>query len=84
MNRRSWTSQMPDSINLKFDRFGHVMADQLKTRMTNPTRDVELATREVVIQTNHLFTSFHQAINQVRANEASTTSNQIARQASTH
>ena len=61
---------MPDPVHLQLDRFGDVVADEFETGMANPARDVGLTSGEVVVEADHLFTGFHQPVDQVRAKEA--------------
>ena len=64
---------MPDSINFKLYRLGNIMTYKLKVRMPNPLADITFSTCKVVIKTNDFFSSFHQSINKVRANETCAT-----------
>jgi hypothetical protein len=65
---------MPNTIHLKLDGLGNVVADQLKAWVTNPAIDVAFTTGEVIVKANHLITSVHQPINQVRAKKTSSSS----------
>ena len=69
---------MPNSVHLKFDRLGHVMTDQLKAGMAHPLRNIRLSPREVIVQTDHLFSGFHQAIAEMGAQKTGTSCEQIA------
>jgi hypothetical protein len=66
---------MPDAIHLKLDRLGDVVANQLKARVPDPAIDIALAAGEIIVEANHFLTGLHQPINQVRAKEASSSSN---------
>ena len=68
---------MPDPVHLKFDRFGDVVADEFETGMADPARDVGLATREVVVETDHLIAALHQPVDQMGAEEAGTSSDEV-------
>ena len=56
---------MPDAVAFQPNRIGDVVPDQFKAGMTNPLSDVALASREVVVEANHLLPGLHQAINQM-------------------
>ena len=77
MNRGCGAGEMPDPIHLQLDRLGHVMTDQLKARVTDPTGDVAFATREVVVEADHLLTRLHQPVDQVGPEESSTTGDEV-------
>ena len=68
---------MPDPVHLQLDRLGDVVADELEPGMANPARDVGLAPGEVVIETDHLVAGVHQAIDEVGAEEAGTSSDEM-------
>ena len=68
---------MPDAITLQPTRIGDVVPDQFKARMTNPLGDIALASREVVVEADHLLPGLHQAINQMRADKTGSSSHQI-------
>jgi hypothetical protein len=69
---------MPDPVDLKLDWLGDVMTDQLKAGVANPLRDVLFSACEVIVETEHLFSSFHQAVTEMRPQQTSPTGNQIA------
>ena len=68
---------MPDAITFEPNRIGDVMPDQFKPGMTDPLGDVAFASREVVVQADHLLPGLHQAINQMGAHKPSPSSHQI-------
>ena len=68
---------MPDAIALEPNRIGDVMPDQFKPGMTDPLGDIAFASREVVVQADHLLPGLHQAINQMGAHKTSPSSDQI-------
>ena len=68
---------MPDAIALEPNRIGDVMPDQFKPGMTDPLGDIAFASREVVVQADHLLPGLHQAINQMGAHKTSPSSHQI-------
>ena len=68
---------MPDAIAFEPNRIGDVMPDQFKPGMTDPLGDVAFASREVVVQADHLMPGLHQAINQMGADKTSPSSHQI-------
>ena len=70
---------MPDPVHLKLDRFRHVVADEFETRVADPTRNVGLASCEVIVQADHFIPSLHEAINQVGAKETGTASDEVDR-----
>ena len=84
MHRRGRTGQMPDAVHLDPQRFRHVVSDQLKARMADPLGDVGLATGEVVVEADHLFTGLHQPVHQMGTEETGTPGAQIARERSGH
>ena len=68
---------MPDPIHLQLDRFRDVVADELKSGMSNPARDVGLASGEIVVETDHFIAILHQAVDQVGAEKAGTASDEV-------
>ena len=68
---------MPNPITLQPNRIGDVVPDQFKPGMTDPLGDVAFASREVVVEADNFLPSLHQAINQMGANKASSSSHQI-------
>lgn len=44
----------------------NIMSDQFKTPITQPSGDVDLASSEKIIQTNHTIARTHQSVNQMR------------------
>ena len=78
VNRRGRAGQMPDAIHLQPDGIGDVVADQLETGMADPVADVVLATGVVVVEADHLFAGLHQPIDQMGAQKASPTGDQVA------
>ena len=78
VHRRCWAGQMPDPVHLNPQRFRYVVADQLKARMADPLGDVGLAAGEVVVEADHLLTALHQPVQQMGAEEAGTTGDQVA------
>ena len=78
MDRRRWTSQMPNTVNLNSDRFSYIMTDKLKIWMTNPLTNVSLTASRKIIKAQNLLTRPHQTIYQTGAKKTRTTSNQVA------
>ena len=68
---------MPDAITFEPNRIGNVMPDQLKPGMTDPLGDIAFASREVVVQADHLLPGLHQAINQMGSDKTGSSSHQI-------
>ena len=68
---------MPDPVHLELDRFGDVVTDEFKPGMANPAHDVGLAPSEIVVEADHLITDLHQTVDQVRAEEAGTSSDEV-------
>ena len=83
VHRRGGAGQVPDAIHLQADRFGHIVADQLKAGMADPLGDVGLAAGEVVVEADHLLAGLHQPIHQVGAHETGATGDEIAHPLST-
>ena len=69
---------MPDAINLESDRFGDVVADQLKPWMADPLGNVGLATGEVVVETDHVLTGSHEPIDEMGADKTGPSGDQMA------
>ena len=53
------------------------MADEFEPWMANPARDVGLTTREIVVEADHLITGLHQTVDQVGAEEAGTSGDEV-------
>ena len=68
---------MPDPVHLQLDRFGDVVTDELKTRMANPAGDVGLTPSEVVVEADHFIPALHQPVDQVGAEEAGTSGDEV-------
>ncbi len=75
---------MSDPGYLQLDRFGHVMTDQLKSGVANPMSNVLLPACEVIIQTDHFFSGFHQPVAEMGSEKTSTTGDQIASEGCWH
>jgi len=75
---------VPDAIHIEPDRFGDVVADELKAGVLPPLAHVRFAAREGVVETKHLLIGLHQPIHQMRAKEAGTTGDQIASRGGRH
>ena len=84
LNRGSGAGEVPDAVNLKLYRFGDVMADELKAGVIPPLTHVGLATGEGVVETEHLVTGLHQAVDQVRTEKAGASGDQIANRTCRH
>jgi hypothetical protein len=65
VNRRGRAGKMPDPIHLEADGLRDIVTDQLKTWVAKPLSYIEFATREIVIETDHLLAGLHQAVDQV-------------------
>lgn len=72
--------QVPDAVDLKANRFGDVVADQLKVGMADPAADVVHAAGEVVVEANHLLSCMHETIHQVGADEDGAAGDKVAHQ----
>ena len=68
---------MPDAIHLKLDRLRDVVADEFETGMTDPTRNVGFTAGEVIIETDHLIAILHQPVDQMGAEEAGPSSDEV-------
>ena len=68
---------MPDPIHLQLDRFCDVVADEFKTGMTDPARNVGFTADKVIIKTDHLIAVVHQPVDQMGAEEAGTAGNEM-------
>ena len=68
---------MPNPIHLQLDRFCDVVADEFETGMTDPTRNVGFTASEVIIKTDHLIAVLHQTVDQMGAEEAGTSGNEM-------
>ena len=71
---------MPDPIALQTNRIRHIVANEFKTWMSHPLSNVFLTSGEIIIQANHFFACFHQAINQMGTNETGSSRHQIDQQ----
>lgn len=68
---------MPNSVYFKLDWLCNIVTNQLKTGMTNPLENIGLASSEIVMESDHLFSSPYQPIIKVRVKETGTSSDQI-------
>ena len=68
---------MPDPIHLQLDRFGDIVAYKFETGMADPARNVGLPAGEVIVKTDHLIAAFHQPVDQMGAEEAGTSSDEV-------
>ena len=68
---------MPDPIHLQLDRFGDIVTNEFEAGMANPTRDVGLSPREVIVQADHLIAGLHQPVDQMGAKKAGTASDEV-------
>ena len=68
---------MPDPVHLKLDRFRDVVADEFETGMADPARNVGFTAGEVIIETDHLIAVLHQPVDQMGAEEAGTSSDEV-------
>ena len=68
---------MPDPVHLELDWFGDVVTDEFEPGMANPACDVGLAPGEIVVEADHLITGLHQTVDQVGAEEAGTSSDEV-------
>ena len=78
------TGEMPNPVNLKLDRFGDVMQNELKTGMIKPLADVGLSASRSIIETDHIFTLANQTVDQMGTEKTSATRNQITRSSGGH
>ena len=65
------------SDHLQLDRFGDVVTNKFEAWMANPARDVDLSPREVVVQADHLIAGLHQPIDQMGAEKAGPSSDEV-------
>ena len=75
---------MPDAVDFKLDRFGDVVADELKARVIPPLAHIGFAAGESVVETKNLLTGLHQAIDQMGAEKTSAAGDQVAHRTGSH
>ena len=68
---------MPDQIRLQLDRLREIVPDEFETGMTDPARNVGFTAGEVIIETDHLIAVLHQPVDQMGAEEAGTSSDEV-------
>ena len=84
VNRRGGAGEVPDAVDFKLDRFGDVVADELKAGVIPPLAHVGLAASEGVVETKHLLTGLHQSIHQVGTKKTSAAGDQVADRTGRH
>ena len=67
---RGWTGQVVDAINLNVKRECDVMSHQFKARMIQQVLHIALASREKIVDAEHVNAVLDQSIAQVGAKEA--------------
>jgi hypothetical protein len=73
---RCGTGEVEDAVDLYIKREGDVMAHQLEIRAAEEMRDVGPGTGEEVVDAQNVVASRHEAIAQVRTQEAGTASDE--------
>ena len=68
---------MPNPVDLQLDWLRDVVADELKTGMANPAGDVGFTAGEVIIETDNLIAALHQSVDQMGAEEAGTSCDEV-------
>src|SRR5882762_2325484 len=76
VDRRGWTRQVVDFVNLDIERESHVVPDELEARHAVQVLDVALGSREQVVDTQDLMPQGQQAVDQMRSEEAGSTRHQ--------
>ena len=66
------------TVDFNHERFHDIVTNELEIRVSDPVTDCRLRTGEEVIDDSHLVPKEHQAVNEVRANETSSTSDENA------
>ena len=84
VNWRSRAGEVTDAIDFELDRFGDVVADELKAGVIPPLAHVGLAAGEGVVETKHLLTGLHQSIDQMGTKKTSTAGDQVADRTGRH
>lgn len=70
MNRGGGASEMIDLIHLKQDRLNHIVANELKLRITKMVHQILFPTSEEVIDHNHTVPSIEQFVDQMAPDES--------------
>ena len=70
VNRRGWTREIKDPIDLHENGFHDIMPDQLKVGVVEEVGNIALGAREEIIQRNHLVAFGQQAFAEKGAEEA--------------
>ena len=78
VDRRSWTGQIVDLVDLELERVGHIVPHEFETGVSEQVLDVDFPSSEKVVDCNDVMAISQQTIAQMRAEEPGAAGNENA------